>query len=464
MTVRVGRRARGEEGAALVTAILVTLVLTGLLALAVSTSVHTTTSSTRDRNYDLALNAAEAGVDQAIARVQSSGLTFTGTISGSGLSGDHEVTVEFTPGRRYVIESTGTSGAYAAGTLRRRRIRVTLEPPALFDGALFSATDLVVKNGVEISGDVFANRSLTIEQNATVDGSLTSALSWIDVGKNATITGDVQSGSFHPLELFAIRLDTGAEVGGDATASTTTGCPSADPTISYAVDMAASAVVGGTLTTLGERVGGGSVGGYRPFTCTVAPMPVDMPDFTYSSYNYDPTTLHEFTGLGAVASFNAYRAANGNDLRGTFYVQDAAPSQTNRIDLDRAVITGDTDIITNAPVFTNGVSDTSGAPRRFVVVSTYQPPAGSECTENDDSECALHIKNNFDASCTTTVLLYASPGPAAVKNNLDYCGSIYAENLFLKNEAHASYNATMQRVAGFGDGYVRSRFEELPPN
>ena len=54
-----------------------------------------------------------------------------------------------------------------------------------------------------------------------------------------------------------------------------------------------------------------------------------------------------------------------------------------------------------------------------MLISTYKPPTGSSCDLNQDkSECAVHLKNNFATSGNTAVLVYTPYGPVAVKNIL----------------------------------------------
>ena len=98
-----------------------------------------------------------------------------------------------------------------------------------------------------------------------------------------------------------------------------------------------------------------------------------------------------------------------SSMSGTFYVNQSAPVNQNvRVDLTNVVITGDLTIIANTPVFTNGVSD-STSDAIFSLVSTYQPPTGSNCDVNQDkSECSVHLKNNFQPSGHTAVIVYGN--------------------------------------------------------
>jgi hypothetical protein len=234
-----------------------------------------------------------------------------------------------------------------------------------------------------------------------------------------------------------------------------------EPQASYEVPLGSSAEIGAGLTTWGMKSGPGLVNGtYLPNVCTEAAIPKAMPPFAYNASNYDAATLHEFA---SVASFQSWIATRLTDLHGTFYVWDPAPSQADRIDLTGGVVTGDTTIVTNAPVFTGSLSDTGDGEKLFVVASSYEPPAGSSCDVNHDaSECAIHLKNDFQPSCRTASLVYADRGPVAVKNNAEACGSVYADSILVKNNQTLTYDARVQRVVGFGaTTYDVRRWEEL---
>src|SRR2546428_118672 len=163
-----------------------------------------------------------------------------------------------------------------------------------------------------------------------------------------------------------------------------------------------------------------------------------MPVFTYSSSNYDPATLHEYgtattPSATAVSDFQTYITAHKNAFQGTFFVnQSGTVNQSVRPDLTGVTITGDTTIVSNTPIFTNGMTDNT-TDAILTLVSTYKPPTGSSCDINQDkSECSVHLKNNFQPSQKTAVLVYSPYGPVAIKNNQIQFGAVYADNIVIK--------------------------------
>jgi hypothetical protein len=139
-------------------------------------------------------------------------------------------------------------------------------------------------------------------------------------------------------------------------------------------------------------------------------------------------------------------------------------NQDVRIDLTGVTISGDTTIISNTPIYANGVTDSAGD-AILTLVSTYQPPTGTLCDVNQDtSECSIHLKNNFQPSGSTAVVIYSPYGPVAVKNNQVQFGTIYADAIQIKNNQTLNYDSRVERMVGFGDvTYEVERWVELAP-
>ena len=50
----------------------------------------------------------------------------------------------------------------------------------------------------------------------------------------------------------------------------------------------------------------------------------------------------------------------------------------------------------------------------------------------------------------TAVLLYAPNGPIAFKNNADFQGAVYANNIQVKNNMNVAYDPRLESIVGFG--------------
>jgi hypothetical protein len=468
------RRTRGEEGVALIIAVVLMGVVATLAILMLSVGVHTDQASARGRNWVQALHVAESGVDQAMSKIQNAAGAFSGTFTGGTAQGTYSVTVSRQTRNQYTIRSVGSvlAGKNLAAT---RALQITLAPPSVFKNALFSYTTLETKNNDVITGDVWANQNAIVDSGTTVSGSVTAATGYIEIDNGSSIGGNAWSGSFNNSNSYAIYIQQNASIDGWAKASVTSPpdpitCGGANSS-NYKVRADNGSSIGGDVTTWGALEGAGAAGGaVHNNVCTSAPATIAMPVFTYSASNYDSTTLHQFgtattSSATAVSDFQNYLSSHSNQLSGTFYVNQSSPVNENvRIDLTNAVVTGDLNIITNTPIFTNGTTDqTTNAVA--ILISTYKPPTGSNCDLNQDkSECAIHLKNNFATSGNTAVLVYTPYGPVAVKNNAIQFGAIYSDSIQIKNNQSLTYDSRIERAVGFGDATLEvTKWLEVKP-
>ena len=439
------RERRDEQGFALVTAVILMAIMAMLAALAVQNGTHSERTSARGKNWTQSLHIAEAGVQQAIALLQASNGASPAPFSGSVSDGSFDVTVTALGRNRYQIDSTGTSGR-GAGLVTSRAVRVTMAPPRSFSYALFSLTDVNTKNNDTVVGDIWANGSVVVDQNDLVDGSVVAATGRVFLDNNSRVMGDVQSGGYEPSSGVAIDVSTGAVIDGKAKASSTApGCSDDPGHLYYGVNVVGS--IGGTVTTWGNKTGGGSVGAVQSGVCTDAPATKPMPAFTWNPANY--AAPQTFASPG---DFEDYLdAGNRTNLSGTFYVNGGGSSE--EIDLTGVEVAGDTVIIApSAPIDANGVGAANNNDKVLVLVSYYQPPPGSACTTTggNPADCAIGMKNNFQPTDNTATLLYAPNGPVSFKNNAQFSGAVYANDIVLKNNQVVVYDERVAQLVGFG--------------
>lgn len=460
MTRFIDRAHRDETGIAMIVAVVLLAVMGTLMALVMTVSTHTNTSTARGRSWVQALHVGEAGVQKAIAQLQATQGAFSGTLTGSTDEGTYTTTVTPQSRNRIRIESLGHAGA-GAGLGASRRIRVTMAPPASFDYALYSQTSVETKNNDTITGDIWANQNVIVDDGDTVRGKVYAATGYIAAESNSHITDDVWSGGFDPSTKYAVFLGNNAQIDGNVKASVTAPtdpvtCGGEDAS-NYKVHMDNGSTISGTVLTWGSKTGSGTVGGtVTQNTCSAAPPTQPMPTFSYAAANYDPSTLHEYgtpdtASATAVSDFQAYVLAHKTAFHGTFFVnQSGGLSQSNRVDLSDVVINGDTTIVSNTPIYTDNTSDNT-TDAILTLVSTYDPPTGSICDlQDDNSECAIHLKNHFSTTGATACLIYAPYGPVAVKNNQVQYGAVYADAIEIKNNQTLTYDSRVQHTVGFG--------------
>jgi hypothetical protein len=443
------RHAKDESGIAMISAVMVLAVVTGLTTIVLTTGSHSDRSSQRGRNWTVALQTADSGVQRAVAYMQATNGSAPGAFSGATADGTYTTTVTSLGRHRYQIDSTGSVGK-GQGMVTSRSVRVVIGPPKSFRYALFSLPDVNPKNNNYVEGDIWANGNVTVLQGDTVAGSATAATGWVYLDNGSAVTGSVESGGYNTSNGFAIDVSTNATVGGSAKAESTAPACADDPThLSYNVNVVGS--IAGPVTAWGSKTGGGSTGPFTSGVCLAAPASKPMPAYTYSPANYDPAPVE----FASPTEFNTWLAAGHQAaLSGTYYIHGGGASEP--VDINGVTISADTTIIAeSAPIDAfggSGVGASNDTDKVLVLVSYFQPAPGSACTDTggNPADCAVGIKNNFEPENNTATLIYAPNGPVAFKNNADFLGAVYANDIVLKNNLHVIYDARVDQIVGYG--------------
>ena len=463
-------RTRDETGIAMMTTLMVGMVVTTMAASMMFIAFHDQTTSAHDRSWGQALHVAESGVQDAIAKLQSTaGVAPIGTVTGTTVTGSYEYRVTALARSRFQIDATGTVGN-ASSTSSKRRLRVTMAPPAAFPNALFSMTDIATHNNNNICGNVWSNTSVTMDNgdavrassNATCPtggddspGNVTAATGYLLMNNNSTIDGDVWTGGYDSSGI-SINLTGGNMIGGDAKASSAT--PSCtDDITSQRYKIGSSGTVTGSATAWGT-VTATVTGKSSPLTCTAAAPTQTAPVFTYNAANYPTGTIHEYNFPSDYASFNAYIAGHLSNLSGTFYI--AGGGAAYPVTLNGATVTGDLNVFAGtSPIDASGGLDASGGGDTTIVLASWYTAAATACTTTggNPADCAIGFKNNFDmrpGSVTTgdntAVLIYAPNGPVAFKNSAEFHGAVFANNIQIKNNMNLAYDPRVGQIVGFG--------------
>ncbi len=447
-------RRHTEDGFAMMTAVMVIMISAALALVVINTGQHAQQTARRGRNWDTALQSADGGIQRAVAYLQSTGGGVPPALSGATDAGVYTTVVTYLGRNRYQIDSTGTSGGTVKGLTATRKIREIIGPPRSFRDAVFSLTDVSTKNNNYVVGDVWANGSVSVYQNDTIEGSAVAATGWLSMSNNSTITEDAVTGGYDASSGDSMLLGNGAHIGGKATASSTAPDCSDDPSGSrYVIDVGGS--ISGTTTTWGTKIGGGSTGSLRTHVCTNAPPAEAIPTFTYNAANYNPAPIV----FASPADFTSWVSTHGASISGTFYVNGG--DATHAVDVNGLSLAGDTTIIAAAaPIDASGggIGVANDSDKLLVLVSYYQPDVGATCTNNggNPGDCAIGIKNNFQVNDRTATLLYAPNGPVSFKNNADFVGAVYAKNVALKNNMNLTYDSRVDQIIGFGPVTLQS--------
>lgn len=295
-------RDRGEGGFTLILSLFVMMVVALVTVAVVLVAIHVGSATGQNRAHTEAVHAAEAGIDEAMARLsRADGSTWcaplNGSLPGGGAPGGEQYLVTVSdsaaiPGvcspsdPQRLIDATGYSPSVTAlnSTVRRIEARVRLVPAQAAAGGGYGFADAIqasagapagtLTNGgsldvieppsgplasVEVTGDLDLSASDRVAGNVVADGSVTLADS-AHLSGDLTATGD-------------ITLSGAAVVDGNVTST------------GGAVTLADSARVGGTVRAAGAVTTSGSAtaaGGAEPASPSAAPAFQPMPDFTFS--------------------------------------------------------------------------------------------------------------------------------------------------------------------------------------
>jgi type II secretory pathway pseudopilin PulG len=463
------RRAEGDDGFALIVVMVVISIVTIMTIGMIATGLHLDQATARGRRHSVALQAAEAGLDQAVYQLSQDSL-YTGTGGPVPVpGGQYEVTVTVPRRGWATIESTGYVPTKTAANVVKRRIRATYGPERAFRYALFSESGLEVKNNGETVGDVFANGSVILTNGSGVRGSVTSATGTVELDNGATVRkddegegGDIRSGGYDLGGSWGVQLQSGAVVEGNVSARAEQ-CPgSAGDDSRYNVSN--DGQIQGNAVARGN-INGSVQGSKTPFTCVERQATQQLPQFHYdpelypSPNEYGTSPDADGVATGARSAFQAWVAGHSSSMTGTHRIMDTGcrgdPSgSTSVIELGGTTITGEFTLITNCRLdFSNNAaySGTSDAHVTIISLNASTNPA------------AIDIKNNFEIPDPGPAVLMYSPGLIQVKNNPGANGAVFAGSISFKNNMDVTYDERVERTVGFGSKrYERISWEEIP--
>ncbi|HVE90933.1 MAG TPA: hypothetical protein VNE62_01345 [Actinomycetota bacterium] len=445
---------RGEDGIALVAVILIMMVVSGLAFVVLRNADHTNRVTTDDRLRVQAIQAAEAGANAAMRRLEQQ----TGCDSsvsapqvlqdGTRAVARYQTRIDPAAGdpctnNQRVIRSWGFAPAASGRIVRNVEVSVKLVPRSGFNFTLFASGSqgiVTVRNTGTVQGDIYAENLDQTQNNInaenvistgsidTKDGSVYSGVVWaggnVSIRQNGKVSGSVLAAG--SSAQGNVLLENGVSVGRDVRAKGSISLPT-----NYTV--------------------GGAVSANNP---SVLPPPVlDKPVFTWNAANYSPAPMT----FASAALASAYLDLNRTNLKGTIYVPDSG----GVVALTKgATVTGPLTIVTSGKVDLGGTITASGGPWQMIVVS--QSNAGDAISVSTPSTFGPGVE-----------MLLFTGGGVDVKNYTTMTGSIYADSISLKNKLTimraptlasappAGFNFTQGSAAHFS--VIPLVWRELPP-
>lgn len=389
-----GRRGRGEEGVAMVMAVIVTAVVFTLGAVWVAFAEHATSSARYARHREQAIDAAHAGLAAAAAA-----LSRDSTYAGAGLSdfpggsAQYEMSVAADPAEpafRRVITSTGYAPSPTAQGRSRRTLRQVVDlDPVAFQYAMMSEQAIATGSASAIVGDIYANGNVTLGNSHDYVGDI-YVQGNVATGSNQTITGD-------------IRADGTVTVG--STSTRVKGSVYAGVDVSTGGSIDDDALAGGSILPAGS--GCTKVGGTCSPNTPQPPVPEQhLPTFTWDVSNYPAGSVHLLTGPETVSALSKTNA------RGVYHVTGDLAFAIN----DTLYLDGDLTLVaTGSITLPRQVENrTGGTSVQLSIIST----GGG----------AIRPANNFTIPSTVRTLMYTT-GEFVSSNSSTFTGALYAGNL-----------------------------------
>lgn len=470
------RQAPGDEGFAMVVSVVLATVAIMLVTVVLAMGVHLDGATTRERRWQLALQVAESGVEEAVTRLRSDPGFGVTPVSATVPGGEYQVKVTpLATGAGVQIDSIGFTPSSTATSRLQRRLRVTYQPEPTFQYALFSNTGLSIGAGSGdtcdetqaptdpsarkcVIGDVFANDDLVLENTAEVVGNVISAEGTVELKNNAAIRANVVTGEGGNVRTGGNRNDSGwfalrignADVTGNADIRVAdAACTDQNR---YNVDNANR--VGGTVTL---PPGATATGATRVDACNVRTDTTPLPTYEYdpSNYNAAKTTT--------AAAFNAF-SGDLNNFGGSptdaLYVTGAA---NEYVSLKDKFVTDDFALITETKLEQpNSGSDffpsAAGLADDIIQIISLSSHTSGGFT--------IDVENHFDVPLpgSPAVLVY-TPGSCSFKNTFLDNGAVYCGTLDISQGLAITYDPRIERLVGFGTAkFVRSSFRELAPS
>jgi len=462
-------RMRGEDGVALVTAILVSMVVLLLSVSAVTLAIHNTDASGYDRRRLQAVDAAEAGIDAYYAMLNTTAFTASGLQTATGsqscvltrtLTTSPQSTVTVTPtfywdsinthpascpdaaflasphdkGPWYVtLTSVGTVAGQTAPTRTmqsRARLSVTGSGLTFPAAAMLGYSQVNLSANIQVYGsgsnnaDIYAGHtasdSLSVTTQSNIKGNLYVTGSINIANGNFQLTGDVWASS-------TVRVD-GGWIGGAviSSGSTTTTCASGSSPASASICVSGNTTVG-ALSSGGAKTGGTiSIKNPAVVNGTLSPATsgiANPPTQTYPSYTFTagdwPGYVTKTTCTDAMNAINTW--ASGNLYIRLTGCSDFTQLPTKALPGNLAILTDGAITMSTPTKLTNG--DGTGASHTvYFFTGLSQSSTAPTCSSggNFAAQANTGIGSNLKSivftpeACSTTIASNAFNGTGQI--------------------------------------------------
>lgn len=393
------RRAAGEQGVGVPTAIFVALIVFGLGATWAQLGIHDVQLSSHERSREQSLNAAEAGVNEAMS-VLTTDLGYTGG-SGSlpGGGGEYDTTVETidtgdpTEVRRKIVATGYAPDRTAPQSTRRLETEVDLENIDGFDFGLFAGAGTINgANHMTVNGDIYSTDGIALENNSDVQGDVVTP-SWVTTENHSLITGDIRAGGNVTLENSTTTVQGSVFSGADVYVN---------------AHVLRNVQAAGTITlgTSGQVDGNQAPGSPPPPVRTEY-----LPTFTWDASNYSPTPSTWSTTGDFYADWVADADAD------VPYAGHHRINDTALLTLDKKwKMDADVTVVSDGKINLSREVTNAGTSTLDLVIISF-------------SESGIELSGAVTIPDSIRVLLFAPNGPVVFTNLKHFNGAVYGESI-----------------------------------
>jgi len=462
---------RDESGFAMVFAVLVVFVVVMLSITVLSLSIHNSEQSAYDRQRVTSVVAAEAGVDDAWNRIQTTApeslpcTTHTGSVEAEPGPATFSATYTWYQDSVGTVPLTGcpsqsnvpaavlvtATGRTSNEVPRKVQAYMTLTPNyGGFDAAVLAQTNTTFANNFTISGnsgndaDIYiTSGDLTVTNSQNIFGNVYVPNGGATMTNLTTITGNLWTNN-------AVSISSPASVTGNVTSSTSS--------------IGVNGTIGGSATAGTTIAAGMTVGGNRypntpqgapptqnfPKLCQVAiagvceAMPWAAQGFTVSTYT------------GASACTSARNFLTTGTITGNRVVWIDAVCNLNIANNDTITFTGNLAIVTQGSITMANRNDWNGASGKnlyFIVNHRTIFPASCSSSYNIST-------GNLSLFSNVSVLFY-SPCTVSINNLNSFTGQVLGNTVNLSNSFTMSYKPVLvpgvPSLVGFDQSIVYLR-------
>jgi hypothetical protein len=487
-------RVREERGAAMILALLVTVVVLALSIVIVNLAIHSSTSSAYDRRRTIAVAAAEAGVDDyyrylADFRTVSSGTTLTSidcARTGSVTTGPNQgqwtstLTLYSYSGGVYTpmscpplanvvpagarITSVGRSPSNSL--LRKMESFVRISPVyGGFNAAMLATTPTTIGNKVTINGlegndgDIVVSCpsppcSLSLSNNQAIAGNLYVNGS-LSMTNSVHVLGDVWT-------TGSVTMSTGATVDGNVSSS------------QGSISVTNPALVGGNASAAGTVADISRIEGLSsPGTALDDPPTTTLPQITFNATQQAAWQAQGYkinTYIDCTSAYNFIRniPTTPDPSTGTMdyvvYINSAVPCALNFGNLTNITLPGNLAIITTGSISMSqqvnwqalNTNDTklaqTGADAQLFLIDVYR--TGLLCT-GGLYDITTSNNTNFLNVSQRPILAVSMYSPCSVNlsNQNNFNGQVLSNTLNVQNQITMNYQPVLvpgiSQVTGF---------------